>query len=163
MARFTLPRDIYWGKNALENLATFKGKRAVLVLGGGSMKRGGFVDRAVEYLKQAGIETTLIEGVEPDPSVETVMRGASAAYSTASQASDLRTQIADARTTGESLAVQESLLSSPSNIRTQADEKLKMQAGVSSETITLSVDPVSIDSAGNLSFAGSVSRITSQG
>ena len=76
MARFTLPRDIYWGKNALENLATFKGKRAVLVLGGGSMKRGGFVDRAVEYLKQAGIETTLIEGVEPDPSVETVMRGA---------------------------------------------------------------------------------------
>ena len=35
MARFTLPRDIYWGKNALENLATFKGKRAVLVLGGG--------------------------------------------------------------------------------------------------------------------------------
>ena len=38
------------------------------------------------------------------------------------QASDLRTQIADARTTGESLAVQESLLSSPSNIRTQADE-----------------------------------------
>ena len=81
----------------------------------------------------------------------------------ASQASDLRTQIADARTTGESLAVQESLLSSPSNIRTQADEKLKMQAGVSSETITLSVDPVSIDSAGNLSFAGSVSRITSQG
>ena len=88
---------------------------------------------------------------------------ASAAYSTASQASDLRTQIADARTTGESLAVQESLLSSPSNIRTQADEKLKMQAGVSSETITLSVDPVSIDSAGNLSFAGSVSRITSQG
>ena len=76
MARFTLPRDIYWGKNALENLATFKGKRAVLVLGGGSMKRGGFVDRAVEYLKQAGIETTLIEGVEPDPSVETVIRGA---------------------------------------------------------------------------------------
>ena len=88
---------------------------------------------------------------------------ASAAYSTASQASDLRTEISNARTTGESLAVQESLLSSPGNIRTQADEKLNMQAGVSSETITLSVDPVSIDSAGNLSFAGSVSRITSQG
>ena len=76
MGRFTLPRDIYWGKNALENLTTFKGERAVLVLGGGSMKRGGFVDRVVDYLKQAGIETTLIEGVEPDPSVETVMKGA---------------------------------------------------------------------------------------
>lgn len=88
---------------------------------------------------------------------------ASAAYSTASEASDLRANIADARTTGESLAVQESLLSSPSNIRAQAEEKLKMTAGTSSETITLSVDPVAVDSAGNLSFAGSVSRITSQG
>lgn len=88
---------------------------------------------------------------------------ASAAYSTASQASDLRTEIANARTTGESLAVQESLLSSPGNIRTQADEKLNMKAGVSSETITLSVDPVSIDSAGNLSFAGSASRLAAQG
>ena len=49
MARFTLPRDIYWGKGALENLKNLKGKRAVLVLGGGSMKRFGFVDKAVEY------------------------------------------------------------------------------------------------------------------
>lgn len=76
MDRFTLPRDIYWGRGSLENLSQLKGERAVLVLGGGSMKRGGFVDRAVDYLKQAGIETTLIENVEPDPSVETVMRGA---------------------------------------------------------------------------------------
>ena len=63
MARFTLPRDIYWGKGALENLKNLKGKRAVLVLGGGSMKRFGFVDRAVEYLKEAGIETRLFENV----------------------------------------------------------------------------------------------------
>lgn len=76
MGRFTLPRDIYWGRGSLENLSQLKGERVVLVLGGGSMKRGGFVDRAVDYLKQAGIETTLIENVEPDPSVETVMRGA---------------------------------------------------------------------------------------
>ena len=88
---------------------------------------------------------------------------ASAAYSTASQASDLRAQIADARTTGESLAVQESLLSSPTNIRAQAEEKLKMVPGVATEIMTLPVDPVAIDSAGHLSFAGSVSRITSQG
>lgn len=88
---------------------------------------------------------------------------ASAAYSTASQASDLRAQVADARTTGESLAVQESLLTSPGNIRTQADKQLKMKSAVSSETIVLPVDPVSIDSKGNLSFAGSISRIASQG
>ena len=28
------------------------------------------------FLKEAGIETKLIEGIEPDPSVETVMKGA---------------------------------------------------------------------------------------
>ena len=31
---------------------------------------------AVNYLKEGGMEVQLIEGVEPDPSVETVMRGA---------------------------------------------------------------------------------------
>ena len=76
MSRFTLPRDIYYGANALENLKNLKGSRAVLVLGGGSMKRFGFLDRAVSYLKEAGMEVELFEGIEPDPSVETVMRGA---------------------------------------------------------------------------------------
>ena len=76
MGRFTLPRDLYWGKGALENLKTLKGKKAVLVLGGGSMKRFGSVDKVVAYLKEAGIETRLFENVEPDPSVETVMAGA---------------------------------------------------------------------------------------
>ena len=76
MSRFTLPRDIYYGANALENLKNLKGTRAVLVLGGGSMKKFGFVDKALGYLKEAGIETRLIENVEPDPSVETVMSGA---------------------------------------------------------------------------------------
>lgn len=78
MARFTLPRDIYFGKNAMENLKTLDGKKAIVVVGGGSMKRFGFLDKAVSYLKEAGMEVKLFEGVEPDPSVETVMRGAEA-------------------------------------------------------------------------------------
>ena len=78
MKRFTLPRDIYYGKDSLEVLKTLKGKKAILVLGGGSMKKFGFVDKVVDYLKQAGIETQLFENVEPDPSVETVMKGAQA-------------------------------------------------------------------------------------
>ena len=78
MMRFTLPRDIYYGKDSLEVLKTIKGKRAILVIGGGSMKRAGFVDKIIGYLKEAGIETKLFEGVEPDPSVETVMKGAAA-------------------------------------------------------------------------------------
>lgn len=74
--RFTLPRDIYYGKGSMDQLKSLKGKKAVLVIGGGSMKRFGFVDKAMNYLKEAGIETKLIEGVEPDPSVETVIKGA---------------------------------------------------------------------------------------
>lgn len=76
MARFTLPRDLYHGKGSLNALKELKGKRAFVVVGGGSMKRFGFLDRAVENLKAANMEVRLFEGVEPDPSVETVLRGA---------------------------------------------------------------------------------------
>ena len=78
MARFTLPRDLYHGKDALEALKTLEGKRAMVVVGGGSMKRFGFLDKIESYLKEAGMEVQLFEGVEPDPSVETVMKGAEA-------------------------------------------------------------------------------------
>ena len=78
MARFTLPRDLYHGKGALEALKTFKGKKAIICVGGGSMKRFGFLDRAEAYLKEAGMEVKIFDGIEPDPSVETVMRGAEA-------------------------------------------------------------------------------------
>ena len=76
MARFTLPRDIYFGKGALENLKNLKGKKAIICVGGGSMKRFGFLDRAKQYLEQAGMEVALFEGIESDPSVDTVMKGA---------------------------------------------------------------------------------------
>ena len=78
MARFTLPRDLYHGKGSLEILRTLQGSRAMLCIGGGSLKRFGFVDEVVGYLKEAGMEVELFEGIEPDPSVETVMRGADA-------------------------------------------------------------------------------------
>ena len=40
------------------------------------MKRGGFLQKAEDYLKEAGMEVKLFEGIESDPSVETVMKGA---------------------------------------------------------------------------------------
>lgn len=76
MQRFTLPRDLYHGKGSLEALKTFEGKKAIVCVGGGSMKRNGFLDRVVDYLTEAGMEVKLFEGIEPDPSVETVMKGA---------------------------------------------------------------------------------------
>jgi len=76
MARFTLPRDLYHGKGAIDALKTLKGSKAIVVVGGGSMKRFGFLDKVVSNLKEAGMQVKLFEGVEPDPSVETVMKGA---------------------------------------------------------------------------------------
>ena len=74
--RFTLPRDLYHGKGSLEELKNLKGTRAFVVTGGGSMKRFGFLQRVENALKEAGMEVHIFEGVEPDPSVTTVMRGA---------------------------------------------------------------------------------------
>lgn len=79
MARFTLPRDIYYGPGAIEELKNLKGaKRAIIVTGGNSMKRGGFLQKVEDTLGNVGIETRLFEGVEPDPSIETVFKGAKA-------------------------------------------------------------------------------------
>lgn len=78
MHRFTIPRDIYYGKGSLEYVKKLQGKKATLVTGGGSMRRLGFLGKLEGYLAEAGIETKLIENVEPDPSVETVMAGAAA-------------------------------------------------------------------------------------
>ena len=76
MKRFTLPRDLYHGKGAIEALKSFDGKKAMVCVGGGSMRRFGFLDKVIDYLKEAGMEVQLFEGIEPDPSVDTVMRGA---------------------------------------------------------------------------------------
>lgn len=42
------------------------------------MKRFGFLDKIVNNLKEAKMEVEVFEGIEPDPIVITVMRGAEA-------------------------------------------------------------------------------------
>ena len=74
--RYTNPRDVYHGSGCLEELKNLKGKRAIICVGGGSMKRGGFLGRAEKYLQEAGFETKVFEGIEPDPSIDTVKKGA---------------------------------------------------------------------------------------
>ena len=78
MARFTLPRDLYHGKGAIDELKNFKGTRAMVCVGGGSMKRFGFLDKVIANLQEAGMEVQVFDGIEPDPSVTTVMKGAAA-------------------------------------------------------------------------------------
>lgn len=76
MNRFTLPRDIYFGEKSLEVLKTLQGKKAIIVTGGSSMQKFGFLDKVKNLLEEAKMEVRLFEGVEPDPSIETVMKGA---------------------------------------------------------------------------------------
>lgn len=77
MARFTLPRDLYFGKGAINELKKLKGhKKAVIVSGGSSMEKFGFLGKVEKVLKETGLDVMLFKGVEPDPSVDTVMKGA---------------------------------------------------------------------------------------
>jgi len=78
MGRFTNPRDLYFGEGARHEVKNFKGERAMIVTGGSSMRKGGFLAELEDDLRSAGMEVALFEGVESDPSVETVMAGAEA-------------------------------------------------------------------------------------
>jgi alcohol dehydrogenase class IV len=75
---FSIPRTIIYGEGSLAKLADLKGTKAAVVTGGSSMKKLGFLDQAVAILKKGGIESIVIDGVEPNPSVDTVWRGAKA-------------------------------------------------------------------------------------
>ena len=78
MGSFIIPRKIFHGIGSIENLKEVRGKKAVIVTGSGSMKKAGYLDKAIDILKVVGIDSVVFEGVEPDPSIETVMKGVKA-------------------------------------------------------------------------------------
>ena len=72
---FRVPKDVIFGEGALSYLSGLEGKKATLVTGGSSMKRNGFLDEAKNQLEKAGMAVSIVDGVEPNPSIETVTRG----------------------------------------------------------------------------------------
>lgn len=72
---FRVPKDIIFGENALKHLSTLEGKKATIVTGGSSMRRFGFIEEAQSQLEKAGMKVSIVDGVEPNPSIETVIRG----------------------------------------------------------------------------------------
>lgn len=70
--------QLMFGQGSLEHLKTLQGKKAFIVTGGSSMKKSGILQKAIDYLKEAGIDSSVFEGVEPDPLFSTVYRGAEA-------------------------------------------------------------------------------------
>lgn len=75
MQRFTIPRDLYFGENAVNYLKEVKGKKAIIVFGSERLVKDGTIGKVTDALKVAGVESVLFSGVESDPSVDTVMKG----------------------------------------------------------------------------------------
>lgn len=78
MQRFTIPRDVYFGDNAIECLKDIKGSKAMLVIGSERLIKDGTAPKVQEYLKEAGIESEIFAGIEHDPSIATVKKGVEA-------------------------------------------------------------------------------------
>ena len=76
---YDIPVRVYFGRDQLKNLgAELKkyGTRVLLTYGGGSIKRIGLYDRVVKEIKDAGLELFELSGIEPNPRIESVRRGA---------------------------------------------------------------------------------------
>ena len=76
---YYIPTKIFFGKGALDKLPSeiaLHASKVLLVYGGGSIRRNGIYDALLPLLARAGIEVCELSGVEPNPRVTTVARGA---------------------------------------------------------------------------------------
>ncbi len=76
MEEFSIPRNIYYGKDALSELRKIKGKSALVVMGGGSVKENGILDKVLDNLKFSGMAVNVINGIPSNPDKELIVRGA---------------------------------------------------------------------------------------
>ncbi len=70
--------QIAFGEGALEALEELEGRRALIVTDA-TLVRLGLVERVRKHLERAGLEVHVFDEVEPDPSLQTVRRGAQVA------------------------------------------------------------------------------------
>lgn len=76
---YDIPVKVYFGENQLGNLGKELekyGKRVLLTYGGGSIKKIGLYDKVVAEIKNAGLELFELSGIEPNPRVTSVNKGA---------------------------------------------------------------------------------------
>lgn len=76
---YSIPTKVAFGKGEIEKLPSFVkefGNRVLIVYGGGSIKRSGLFDKVIGLLKDNEIEFYELSGVEPNPRVTTVNKGA---------------------------------------------------------------------------------------
>lgn len=76
---YDIPVKVYFGENQLNNLGTElkkHGNRVLLTYGGGSIKKMGLYDQVVAEIKKAGLEFFELSGIEPNPRIDSVRKGA---------------------------------------------------------------------------------------
>lgn len=73
MWHFVSP-EIVFGEGALDALDELQGEHALIVTDANLVELG-LVDRVIQHLDRAGVKVHVFEGVEPEPSVETVRHG----------------------------------------------------------------------------------------
>ena len=77
--RYYNPTRLNFGAGKLSELGSITakyGKKALIVTGGSSVKKTGVFDKAVSSLKEAGVKYAECSGVEPNPRITSVDRGA---------------------------------------------------------------------------------------
>ena len=77
--RHAIPTEVFFGEGQVKNLADVLnryGKNVLLVYGGGSIKKTGLYDMVMEILNTNSFVVTECAGVEPNPRIESVARGA---------------------------------------------------------------------------------------
>lgn len=77
MPLFITPRNIYFGLNSLEHLGEIPGEKFFIV-SDKVLSQIGIVGKAVKYLEKAKREVRVFDEVEPEPSKETIEKGAKA-------------------------------------------------------------------------------------
>jgi alcohol dehydrogenase class IV len=68
--------ELMFGAGSLEYIKSIDAQRASIVVGGSSMEKSGMLAKVEELFCDAGVQVSVIRGVEPDPSFGTVLRGA---------------------------------------------------------------------------------------
>ncbi|MHC4534293.1 MAG: iron-containing alcohol dehydrogenase [Planctomycetota bacterium] len=80
---YYMPTRIIFGCGKLNELKTtpyLPGKKALVVIGeSGAMRKYGYLDRVIKYLKENGIESVVYDKIQPNPVSEHVGEGASIA------------------------------------------------------------------------------------
>lgn len=79
---YYMPTKIIFGPGRLKELAELElpGKKALIVIGSGnSMRRLGYLDRVIGYLKDNNVEAVVFDKILPNPISEHVMEGAKVA------------------------------------------------------------------------------------